>query len=585
MENNIINQAVDFVNKQQQVIKLNATATPKAKAEIKINKSNLEMNIADCYPKENLKFNVENMYKGEDNNENNNNFNTVSNTILPTSNNIHNTNGSVHQICSSSANNSGSIKMDIQRCDEIMEGQQKQIINPEFRKYFFRAISIFSNKVGDFLRNDKMIDRFWKFNISANKDKFYSIIQNAVFRSYVKLLEFDESYIKNSEGVEVRRFTPPEDLRTIHDVKSVLFFQSLWYNYGLENNETDIEDVLISFYSDNDNYKINPDFYKLFSDRLYEKLSFTADGIYEIVSYIADLIDYNEISDNECDCCDETEEGEYDRGEMYDDIGGELAGLDIEIYKNTENSSGYKDTILLWTSDTTTNVQIPIYCNLDDDIEKIESINGKWNFLTILQPELHFKTKHPEKWIKLNDVPYDEQYKIVMIDKINEEYLMGIYMVTAIDDETVYKEGDKELEINDVLIEKINAITIKALKGTFLDVNKDIINNKYIEFLDEQSVSDILLVDLKDEEIKTDISEIEKGDRLMGMNGETVEVKEIYKCEDKKEDLNSAAEEILSADVYDKYENMASEDPKYAKYMNDEQGGIQPIRKKNNKDK
>lgn len=148
-------------------------------------------------------------------------------------------------------------------------------------------------------------------------------------------------------------------------------------------------------------------------------------------------------------------------GENEDGGEGDLVqtvtGVRIEVYPDDAC-----DVIRLITSDFSGDIIIPFYAKIDEvDLNTpatpslVDDRNGIWDWLTVLVPDMVFRTNDPTIYLENNENDLsDDVIRCVILDVEDGVYTMGIYYL----DSVVYMEpdDDDEEEITDMdVIQKI----------------------------------------------------------------------------------------------------------------------------------
>ncbi len=109
-------------------------------------------------------------------------------------------------------------------------------------------------------------------------------------------------------------------------------------------------------------------------------------------------------------------------------------------------------------------VAIPFYTKLDDVKldggvpSLVDDRNGNWDWLIHMVPDLMFRTRRPEYFLKVNeDDPDEEQVHIVILDNDGHgNYIMGIYYLMGV--YVVDDDGERHPCFNEELLAKINRV-------------------------------------------------------------------------------------------------------------------------------
>ena len=453
----------------------------------------------------------------------------------------------------------------------------------------FKVISIFSNKISDYLQNIRFENNVKEYEINKI-DNFYSIVQNAIFRSFMKFFDFEESYVKNKDGVETRRFTAPAEIEDEGYRPIILILDRLMDDYNMEDTN-DINELMHQYYEDYPDERIDEFYYKLLSDRLYEKLPYTADGIYKIVEKINSIMDNQIFFKNDI----QEEHIEHDHHEHHCNCGcnhsheiieedEELNGMRIDILRNIpNNSTETKDMIRISTSDEYGEVIIPFYTNLDTEKPLVYGGKGPWNFLGHFVPDGIFRSKNYEKWIAINDSIIEEDLVyMVVLDQNKEDFIIGFYYMNGVfEDGKIVRDRKLLYKINDVISQSMHQSPISAREA--------ILNNTDIEYTPESDMEkafeNIIGKHIEESEtaIETDSIDEEVIEELVvDKEGDDMETKLNQLTEDELSDI----EDMMKVDdeEKDKYEELVENDPKYSKYM-DEEISFKPIKRKKKEEK
>lgn len=457
----------------------------------------------------------------------------------------------------------------------------------------FKVISIFSNKISDYLQNIRFENNVKEYEINKI-DNFYSIVQNAIFRSFMKFFDFEESYVKNKDGVETRRFTAPAEIEDEAYRPIILILDRLMDDYNMEDC-IDINELMDKYYEDYPNERIDELYYKILSDRLYEKLPYTADGIYKIIEKI------NSIIDNQIFFKDDIEEEhiEHEHHVHHCNCGcnhsheiieedEELNGMRIDILRNIpNNSTETKDMIRVSTSDEYGEVIIPFYTNLDTEKPLVYGGKSPWNFLGHFVPDGIFRSKNYEKWTAVNDGLIEEDLVyMVVLKQDGEDFTIGFYYMDG-----VFEDGKIVTDRN--LLYKINDVISQAMFQSPISTRQAILNNTDIEYTPESDMEkafeNILARHKKEYENPVVIDTIEESNNeevieelVVDKEGDDMETKLNQLTEDELSDI----EDMMKVDdeEKDKYEELVENDPKYSKYM-DEEISFKPIKRKKKEEK
>ena len=445
---------------------------------------------------------------------------------------------------------------------ELSELPESYFDYDKFKNEFQRAISKLSNRLALYLENKKL------FNVVGNylrdgkmtSQTFYKNVQNAIFRSLTDFCGFKTTSVKNSNGSGFHKlFTPPDTIEGKNFENTVIFIERMWNTKEI----IDIEDPEDAFYLYeslyNDEYNeivgIQEEWLDVLIKYLKEKIVMEPAGLSNLLYLIAnpwvetnptgdelirkyfsdtdftdndDTETFEESSDNEIigfsqhmdlsidnedddsshDEYDQSEENENDESE--DEEYQEIDYLTVDIYPEEDF-----DVIRIKTSDIFGKVEIPMYTDFDavevkeeTSIAKslIESKNGVWDWLKTMVPDLTFKTKDPDYYLRVNDIdPEEDQSKIIILGDENNEYLMGVFFISGI--YIIGDEGIPEPTFDDELLYKLNKIVIDNIG--YCDVShlkKSLISEENL-YKEEEIKSMIKYITENNEDNETDNSD------------------------------------------------------------------------------
>lgn len=611
-------KAIDYVtrNSKPMVLKAMASVTS-SKIEESDNKK--EMTVEPSYHFDGSVLKVKVDLKGGISNVHSNNFSNVNNSDVFTSR-IH-VDAPIHE------DRDSFDVLDMGNQEDSDSGSKRRNEEKREIKYnrLFKTLSIFSNKISDYLKNIIFEDSVKEFEMQKT-ESFYSIIQNAVFRSFMKYFDFQESLTTNKDGNEVKRFDfNPEVEEDDAYIPMLLIFDRLMDDFDLSET-LDINETMKEYYDRYQDDQIDEFYYKLLTDRLHEKLPYTFDGIEAVVTKLNSIIDNPRMfeEDEVVDLLTEDEVKEYHSHNHHDYLCGhhecncshhdfegdeEESNFIINVIRNIEFADKLsKDMIRISTADEFGEVNIPIYTSLDEKINPVDSgANGIWNFLTMFTPDMIFKTKNPGSYIYLlNDrEDIDEnQAHVVILGEDGEESIMGLYSIDGIYDQENNLIDDKNYikMISDAIVNELSHTKICALDF--------VLNNSDIDYINEDDIKKILNDDYKIDpkfwalEIESG-RVVEKGVEITpAIKQDDVPVKEI--TEEDLEETKEGDTEMLNKDLSlteddmdeiekmiqvepieeekDKYEEMLENDPKYSQYLEEDQTSFKPIKRKKNKE-
>lgn len=218
-----------------------------------------------------------------------------------------------------------------------------------------------------------------------------------------------------------------------------------------------------------------------------------------------------------------------DEDEDYEEEYADYTSISIDVYLDDEEAEDRDDIIKLYSSDAFGNVAIPFYTNLNDvniDGDQIPSMvddrNGIWDFLIHITPDIMFRTNDPEKWLEVNNYDYDEtngeETHIVILDKNDDEYIMGIYYISGIN--IIDQNGDYHRFTDKTLFAKVCKVIKEEISyGRISHLRRSISMTELIhdeEYIIERTTE----IDDEDDEEDTIINNEENEDMVPEQVGE-----------------------------------------------------------------
>lgn len=297
-------------------------------------------------------------------------------------------------------------------------------------------------------------------------DQFYRIVQNAVFRSLGIFCNFKEVEVPNMRNAGTHKeFTLPDQINGTEYEPTMVFVARFWNNDHINECENP-SDIMIAYRDCFSDYQgIQREWLPYLDTRLRQKLNITSIGIKKIVDTIAEhwcvLEEEDEIPQEPEVLPDENEEvafsGSYEATpvevaqdpteEEYDGEEGEEvpAQFSVEIFYDDSF-----DVIKVNSGEAFGPISIPFYTKMDNIVinpnEHIPSIgddrNGVWDWLIHIVPDMMFRTKNPDEWLKVNNYADEtnQLHIVIMHEDPDGTFIMGIYYLTGIfivDDEGV----------------------------------------------------------------------------------------------------------------------------------------------------
>ena len=419
-------------------------------------------------------------------------------------------------------------------------------LSKEFIYNIKSAISRLANVIGLSIKENKMYYQIMPNlkNKHVLEENFYTEIQNAVYKSLIFFIGIKEEkvYHKDKPGYQLIWQTP-DNLYDESIYPTLKFIDRFFTNEDL----TDLPpmEILENYISIYDDYQgISEDWIKCLVKRINTKIPIDQTGIVIITNFIKKYwcvkkaaptptpeppknppmeskevikeeseepametpIEDHNVSDEELaafgasiihDILGDPEEDEDDSYKEYEDDDDEeedeSTGVGISIHMDE-----YGDIVTICASTPWQDINIPIYCNLeniDPNIkEKNNNINGDWNWLQCIPPSLLFyaedNTANINEWIKDNDSTTDN-CKIICFGKSKEKpgkVIMGFYLWSGII--AIKDDGEPvRLTSGDIIKKALRAINPVVNPYTNLSYRTRALKNK-TEILSEEYVRD-----------------------------------------------------------------------------------------------
>ena len=114
---------------------------------------------------------------------------------------------------------------------------EKHNFHPDFEHRIHRNVSNFSNRIGDFLKNIKIMEKIPTKDITDSNltaDAFYTAVQNAVFKSLVSFLKFNVKMEPTKDGNGTRKYyTTPDNIRDPETINTMIFLDQYWRQFDI----------------------------------------------------------------------------------------------------------------------------------------------------------------------------------------------------------------------------------------------------------------------------------------------------------------------------------------------------------------
>ncbi len=476
-----------------------------------------------------------------------------------------------------------SAKIDNQSEFSKIEKSQKEMNEDEpieqvvFRRKFCnesnRAISILSNKMAETLHSKAAYDELR--NTIKNKkllpEQYYKEVSTAIFKSLGSFLMFDEVEVNNpkSSGThkELRANYGLVNSNEYPDTQyQVLRMIERIYNTKMINTKENFEEMVDIY---NSIYEIpsvgcSEDYGALnFSDtwaqmcmeRLASKIGMDSSGRKIFKEQLISLWEVDEEDDTVNESDEEIIEPEgsspeslvtnVDTEDEEDEFEEDTPNLSVEINYQDNNEV----IVRLVSEDAFGPINIPIYANVEKiDISKpsvnmVDARNDYWDWLAHMVPDLMFRTSNPDKYLQFNKEPDKWQCHIVIIGKEDDNYIMGVFMVSEIfidhPDESAIDVYESLYQLNKLVLDTIgNTCISHRLRSLSC---KDLIH-------DESYINEVMIVDDDDEdEVDEEDDTVNESDEEIiepeGSSPESLVTEEetIEKVEEISEELENAA--------------------------------------------
>lgn len=364
--------------------------------------------------------------------------------------------------------------------------QLEMTLTESFIEEIPAAISKLSNRIGDYMHS---VDTFNVVKLSIRDKKmyaetFYKRLVSAVYHSLMEFCGFKETHTGNGQIDNAVNWIPPESVKGMVYTNTLIFIERMW-NINAVSRENDNSIVMVTYrnmFTDYDG--IQRPWIDLLRDRLKMKMQMHNSGIETILDYIQEMwcttpgteipddrlqsflsakshlamvsTDYEEPEDhsgipdgyvfsmNEGSSSEKNEEEseatgvveieneDEDEDEDDEDL-NEVEFLSVEVYFEDDY-----DIIRINSEDAFGSISIPIYTKLSEVgnnyiPSQVSDLNGIWDWLIHMVPDMMFKTKTPEKYLEINNVPHEEdQMHVVIMDESDGEYTMGIYRLVGV---------------------------------------------------------------------------------------------------------------------------------------------------------
>ncbi len=370
-----------------------------------------------------------------------------------------------------------------------------------------KAISKLSNRIAISMKYFNLYDNCKNFlhDKKMTNTVFYKTIQNAIFRSLVKLCEFTEMDVPNGSNNGTRKiFIPPTDVKVDKRfVETLIFIERLWNNSIFIPEDLNPLYIMDIYNEQYDDYKgIQTIWIPLLKSRISEKLAIDSQGI----DYIAEIIkrqwcvpedeyedDDDEISSIEKAAINAIQEEETktepvvesettiveDEGIFISQDSEEMEEVDtfdnnkecitVDIYPD----HGY-DIIRISGFDDYGKIILPMY--IPDGVdgfdissktpELIDKRNGHWNWLSLFCPTIVFETERADYYLQVNEKIEEEedQCHFIVLGKHDEKYTIGIYFVTGVF--IVDQDGNPTSCFDDELLNRLNILITENIQAS-----------------------------------------------------------------------------------------------------------------------
>lgn len=384
---------------------------------------------------------------------------------------------------------------DVEYTEELLEEDTGMNFAESFIPNSCRALSVLSNRIAQDLRIDDMAEkiRCHLRNKKMYAQDIYDKVQNAIFRSLAIYLQFEECQVQNRQNDGYHR-----EFRAIPEIINdpnyagldTLKFIERAFNIRYINEQTETEDFIYAYTQLFNDHPFGLDWLPLFEQRLMSKMQISSAGCHELsedirirwtmsfpepISTDEDEVEEEELPDEIFATISATElhattakvsETTTDEPEVTPDADEEDEdddlGYEADAYVSIEITPDETyDIVRVNSSDAFGQISIPIYVEDMDSMAETDALglNGVWDWLKHMVPDMMFRTMDPMKYLVINDQesPDEDQIHMVVIggDEVNG-FVVGVYMLRGI--YAINDDGEKIPTFDRNVLRAVNAI-------------------------------------------------------------------------------------------------------------------------------
>ena len=316
-----------------------------------------------------------------------------------------------------------------------------------------KAISKIANGIGQKLEAENLYEKVRTHLKKSNKlfaGDFYKRLQNAIYNSL-------KEYVGIAWDSENRVDIVPDDIISSNpDQIPTMIFLDRIYNDKKVSYEKDYTLIMDRYKETYTDYLgIQEEWINALTKKLAQKLPLQQLGISTITDIIRSewttgVVPKKEeevpvqtspsqpakhVEEHECTCGHH-----HDEDDESDDVEN---GVQVDIFINRVRENA--DFVKITSVDEGGQSILPIYVSLDTIDDTVpKNKNGIWGWLAYFMPQLVFETDQPEKYLRLNDKPVEENEScvrvIVLASTDDDKPIMGLYIIGYIAIHNIYED-------------------------------------------------------------------------------------------------------------------------------------------------